>query len=133
MALGSTLHNTDLTWGEAFQDYLESLIVRNRATKTVAFYRVQLRQLMLWVEEENVPFDQFGKRHMNRYLAKRRETVSRSTLRHDGVAAVAFFKWCARNDYLLQNPLAEYEVKAAPRPPKYVPTDDEVRGLLKGL
>jgi integrase len=94
---------------------------------------VQSRQLIRWAEEEGVPFAQFGKRHMNRYLAKRRETVSRSTLRHDGVAAVAFLKWCARNDYLDQNPLADYGVKAAPRPTKYVPTDEEIRGLLKGL
>jgi integrase/recombinase XerD len=133
MALGSTPHTNDLTWAEAFRDYLESLAARNRAEKTVHFYRVQLRQLIRWADEEGVSFAQFGKRHMNRYLKMRRESVSRTTLWHDGVAAVAFFKWCARNDYLDHNPLADYEVTAAPRPPKYVPTDEEIRGLLKGL
>ena len=133
MALGSTTPTTDYTWGEAFRDYLVSLEAHNRAEKTVAFYRVQLRQLLRWTDTESIPFEQFGKRHMDRFLAERRKTVSRSTLRHDAVAAVAFFKWCSRNDYLLRNPLAEYEVKAAPRPAKYVPTDEEVRGLLRAL
>lgn len=98
MALGSTPHTNDTIWVEAFRDYLESLAARNRAEKTVAFYRVQLRQLIRWADEEGVAFAQFGKKHMNRYLKMRRDSVSRATLRHDGVAAVAFFKWCARND-----------------------------------
>ncbi|MGC4044715.1 MAG: tyrosine-type recombinase/integrase [Armatimonas sp.] len=129
MALGYTTS----TWYEAFEDFLISLEARNRATRTVSFYRTQLRQLIQWAVGQKIPLEEFGKRHLDRYLAERRQTVSRTTLRHDAVCMVAFAKWCSKNDYLDRNPLAEYEVKAAPRTAKYVPTEEEVRTLLKSL
>ena len=129
MALGYT-HST---WYEAFKDFLTSLEAHNRAEKTVRFYNVQLGQLVRWAATEEIPLEQFGKRHLDRYLAERRQKVGRTTLRHDAVCAVAFFKWCARNEFLDRSPLSDYEVKAAPQVAKYVPTEDEVRGLLKSL
>jgi Site-specific recombinase XerD len=120
------------TWEEALKDYLTHARA-SRAHKTCLFYRCQLSQLVRWAGREEVPFEKFGKRHLDRYLAERRETVGRSTLRHDAVAAKAFFKWCAKNDLLLRSPLAEYEIHAAPKPAKYVPTDEELQRLLKAL
>jgi integrase len=55
------------------------------------------------------------------------------TLHHDAVAAKAFFRWCSRNDLIDRSPLADYEVRKAPRPPKHMPTDDEVRTLLQSI
>jgi site-specific recombinase XerD len=120
------------TWNEAISEFL-IWQEGHRAEKTVRFYRVQLRQLTKWTDENRIGFKQFGKRDMDRYLAERSKTVGRSTLSHDGVAAKAFFKWCARYDLLERSPLAEYEVRRAPRPPKYMPTEEDLSALLKAL
>lgn len=122
--------NAAYDWYEAIHEYLLHQQA-HRAPKTVQFYKVQLRQLAAWAENNTVPLQKFGKRHMDRYLTERSQTVSRSTLHHDGVAAKAFLKWCSRNDVLERNALIDYEVKAAPRPPKYMPTAEEVGKLLQ--
>jgi site-specific recombinase XerD len=117
------------TWHEAIQEFLIH-VKANRAEKTYRFYDVQLRQLAHWTEDNDIAFARFGKRHMDRYLAFRKESVSPTTLRHDGVAAKSFLKWCSRNDLLDRSPLAEYEVRNAPRPAKYMPTTEDVTALL---
>jgi len=86
-----------------------------------------------WADANAVPFHAFGKRHMDKYLAERAKTVARTTLHHDGVAAKAFFKWCVRYDLLERSPLAEYEVRHAPRPPKYMPAEEDLNYSLKPL
>ena len=123
---------SDSDWGEALREFLLHQTA-TRADKTVRFYRVQLRQLVRWADANAVPFDKFGKRHLDRYLALRSETVSRATLRHDAVAAKSFFRWCARNDLLDRSPLAEYEIHNAPRPAKYMPSEDDMQTLLKAV
>jgi hypothetical protein len=47
------------TWGEALREFLVSLEARNRATKTVTFYRVQLRQLIHWASDEGISLEQY--------------------------------------------------------------------------
>ena len=85
-------------------------------------------------KDNEVRFDNFGKRHLDRYVAFRsREGKSRMTLRHDGMCAKVFYAWCAKNDLLDRSPLAEYEIHNAPRPPKHMPTDDEIVALLAGV
>jgi Site-specific recombinase XerD len=120
------------TWEEALKDFLLH-IKATKAPKTLRFYDVQLRQLIRWTGRESVDFTSFGKRHLDRYLAERAESVSRNTLRHDAIAAKSFFKWCAKNDLLLRNPLAEYEVHNAPRPAMYMPTLEDMQALLTAL
>jgi integrase/recombinase XerD len=120
------------TWQEAISEFLIH-VKANRAEKTYRFYDVQLRQLANWTEENDITFARFDKRHMDRYLAFRKETVSATTLRHDGVAAKSFLKWCRRNDLLDRSPLAECEVRNAPRPVKYMPTTEHVTALLKAV
>jgi integrase len=123
---------TSTTWDEAYRDFLLHLKA-TKAAKTVSFYDVQLRQLIRWADREGVPFTAFGKRHLDRYLAERSTTVSRTTMRHDAVAAKSFFKWCARNDLILRSPLSEYEIHAAPAPAKYMPTDEDMQALLRSV
>jgi site-specific recombinase XerD len=132
MPSGSHPNTPAYSWDEALSEFL-TWYEAHRAAKTGRFYRVQLRQLVRWADENGVPFASFGKRHMDRYLAERARTVSRTTLHHDGVAAKAFFKWCARYDLVDRSPLAEYEVRRAPRPPKYMPTEEDLAALLKAL
>ncbi len=52
------------------------------------------------------------------------------TLRHDCVCAKVFTKWCAKNDYLSRDPRADYEVRKAPTPEKYMPSEEDIRTLL---
>ena len=92
------------TWEIAVDEFLIHLKA-TRAVKTYRFYFVQLGMLVRWANEQNVPFDQFGKRALDRYLVYRYEAgKARMTLHHDAVAAKAFFKWCARNDLIADSP-----------------------------
>lgn len=119
-----------LTWNEALREFLLHLEA-TRAKKTFRFYDVQLRQLIGWSEANDVSFVGFGKRHLDRYLVERgRAGKSPTTLRHDAVCAKAFLRWCVRNDLIERSLLAEYEIRRAPTPARYMPTDEEVQRLL---
>ncbi len=120
------------TWYDAFQEFSLHLQA-TRAAKTHRFYTVQLRQLIRWADDNNVPFTGFGKRHLDRYLIERAKTVAPTTLRHDAVAAKAFFRWCQRNDIIERSLLADYEIRRAPKPSRYMPTDEEIKSLLDAL
>ncbi len=94
------LESTSTTWEEALLDFHYHLKAA-RAVKTVRFYEVQLRQLVKWTDAEGVAYGAFGKRHLDRYLAERAQTVFHTTHCHDAVYAKAFFRWCAGNDLFL--------------------------------
>ena len=122
-----------LTWDEAFREFQIHLRA-TRAQKTQRYYEVQLRGLLRWAAQEQVPFSGFGKRHMDRYLVGRSEAgCAPLTLHHDAVCAKAFFRWCQRNDIISRSLLADYEIRRAPRPARYMPTDGDVQALLKAV
>jgi site-specific recombinase XerD len=122
-----------LTWHEAFREFLLHLEA-TRAKETRRFYRTQLTGLIRWAEENQVPFSGFGKRHLDRYLVARAQGgTSPTTLHHDAVCAKAFFRWCQKNDLVERSLLAEYEVRKAPAPARYMPTDDEIQALLAAV
>ena len=117
-------------WDEALREFLLH-VEATRAQKTHRFYRIQLSGLAHWAQENQIPFEGFGKRHLDRFLVYRQnEGKAALTVHHDAVCAKCFFAWCAKNDLLDRSPLAEYRVRSAPRPPKHMPTDDEMRKLL---
>jgi integrase/recombinase XerD len=123
----------NVTWDEALRAFLLH-IQASRAKKTAKFYDVQLRQLALWCEDNKVGFTGFTKRHLDRYLIYRHEQgLSPNTLKHDAVTTKAFFKWCAHDGLISRSPLAEYQVRDAPTPPRYMPTEEDVRKLLSAL
>src|SRR5947209_7856386 len=104
------------TWEGALRSFLLHLKAV-RAEKTVRYYKVQLSQLVPWANSQNISLDDFGKRILDEYLSYRLDGgTSRMTLRHDALCAKVFTRWCARNDYLKRDPLAEYEVRKAPTP-----------------
>lgn len=120
----------NFTWEDALQEYLLHTKA-HRAAKTVRYYEVQLGQLIRWANANGVAFASFGKRDMNRYIVFRSEAgLKPLTVHHDAICAKVFFKWCARNEILERSLLAEYEVCRAPRPPRYMPTDDDTQKLL---
>ncbi len=49
------------------------------------------------------------------------------------VCAKAFFFWCQKNDILERSLLADYQVRHAPRPAQYMPTDADMQALLRAV
>ncbi len=121
------------TWDEALHEFYLHLQA-TRAQKTQRYYEVQLGGLVRWATQENVPFSGFGKRHMDRYLVGR-ATAGKAplTLHHDAVCAKAFFHWCQKNDIVERSLLTDYQVRHAPRPAQYMPTDADMQTLLKSV
>jgi site-specific recombinase XerD len=118
------------TWEEALREFLLHLTASS-ATKTVRYYRVQVTNLSTWAETNQISFESFGKRHLDRYLAHRIELGKKPlTLRHDAVCTKKFINWCSKNDLLERNLLADYQVRNAPYPARYMPSDEDVRTLL---
>ncbi len=124
---------TSTTWEEALKSFLLHLKAV-RAPKTVRFYATQLAGLTRWANLNNVPLERFGKRHLDEYLVLRSEQgISQTTLHHDALTAKVFMKWCVRNDAIPRSLLADYEVRNAPTPAKYMPTEEDMRSLLAAI
>ncbi len=71
---------------------------------------------------------------MDAYLVFRSEAgKAQLTLHYDTVCAKAFLAWCQRNDLVDRSLLANYQGCNAPRPPKYMPTDEDMRKLITGI
>lgn len=135
---------TDFTpppWDEAVYSFVQHLKGTSRAKKTVQFYQHLLTPLIHWAEDNQIPLDKFGKRALDEYLVWRQETghaltgkpLSQTTLHSSTRAARVFLKYCSRYDLVPRNLLADYELRKAPRPHKYMPTDTDMSGLLKAI
>ncbi len=121
------------SWEEAYHEFRLHLQA-TRAPKTQRYYEVQVGGLIRWAKTQDVPFAGFGKRHMDRYLIARSEAgCAPLTIHHDAVCAKAFFRWCQKNDIIERSLLADYEVRRAPRPARYMPTDTDMQVLLRGV
>ncbi len=121
------------TWNEAYRSFILHLKAV-RAAKTAYFYDVQLRMLVRFAEAGSIPLEKFGKRHLDAYLVSRAEAgKSQSTLHHDALCAKVFLKWCAKNDFTERCLLADYEVRAAPKTHKYMPTEEDMQALLSAV
>jgi site-specific recombinase XerD len=121
------------SWEEALSGFLLHCQA-TRAKKTHYYYKVQLSQLMTWAAQNEIPFDGFGKRQLDRYLIHRAEGGRKPlTLHHDAICAKAFMAWCSKNDLLDRSLLAEYQVRNAPDPARYMPTQDEIDGILRAI
>ena len=119
-----------ITWEEAQREFSLHLQA-SRAAKTVRFYEVQLLGVARWAQANDITLTSFGKRHLDRFLAERIKLGRKPiTLRHDALCTKVFFAWCAKNDILERSNLAEYEVRNAPKPMKYMPTDEDMAKML---
>jgi integrase len=71
---------------------------------------------------------------LDRYLVHRAgKGLSPTTLHSDALCAKAFLRWCVKNDLLERSLLAGYEIRKAPAPARYMPSDEEIRGLLRAV
>src|SRR5579871_2659669 len=113
-----------VSWEEALRGFLIHYQA-TRAAKTVRFYKTQLTGLIRWAEEHSIALESFGKRHLDEYLVYRQESgTSKTTLHHDALSAKVFMKWCQRYDVISRSLLADYQVRNAPKPHKYMPTQE---------
>jgi site-specific recombinase XerD len=120
-----------ITWEEALREFHLHLKA-SRAAKTARYYEVQLLGLIRWANDDNIALTEFGKRHLDRFLAERIAQGKKPiTLRHDALCAKVFFAWCAKNGLLERSNLAEYEIRNAPKPVKYMPSDEDMTTLLR--
>lgn len=120
-----------VSWSMALREFLLHKEA-NYAIKTVRYYKVQLSNMIAWAEQNDIPFEGFGKRHLDRYLVERqREGKSQLTVHHGAICAKAFMTWCQKNDLLNRSLLSEYMIRKAPTPPKYMPTQEDMIALLK--
>ncbi len=131
------MHTASVCWEEALRSFLLH-VKATRADATCEFYETQLTMLCRWAELEHIPLDRFGKREMDAYLVYRSEEgnahtgggVSETTLHHDSLCAKVFLKWCVKYDVLDRSPLADYQIRRAPKPPKYMPSQEDMQTLL---
>lgn len=124
---------TSPTWSDAFQGFILHLKA-TRAPKTVNYYQTILKALIFWAESNHVSLEKFGKRQMDTYLVFRSKMgLAQLTLHHDAVCTKAFMKWCQKNDYVKTSLLADYEVRNAPAPYKYMPTDEDMQKLVAAV
>ena len=120
-------------WGTAIEEFLLH-VEATRATNTRTFYDVQLRSLRNWAESEGIAFGDFRKKHLDRFTVFRTNQGMKPTTVHHGAAcAKKLFRWCTSNQLLDRDPLSEYRVRNAPYPARPMPTDEDVKALLKGL
>ena len=121
------------TWESALGEFLNHARAVNRP-KTVQFYVSRLGQLLLWVNENQIPFDHFGKRHLDAYITYRRTLqVTEATLHHDAVCSKRFLAWCVRNDLLERDLLAGYKVPKQPNAYVPTPTQEETAKFLRAV
>ncbi|MCW3051233.1 MAG: recombinase [Chthonomonadales bacterium] len=120
-------------WEEAVKGFF----LHKRATRnltTAKWYRSYTTKLRNWADPQGISLEDFTKRNLDAYLAYRSdEGRSATTLHHDALTACHFFEWCSKNDIVSRDPLAEYKVRNAPKTYKYLPTEDNVRGLLEAV
>lgn len=122
-----------VTWTDLVDDW-KAFLTAGRAPKTVRAYLDRLAGLRRWAEGQGIGVCAFRGRNLTKYLAGRVEAgISPTTRRHDAVVAKMFFAWAAKDDYLPGNPLADYKVAKAPKPFVRMPSDDEIRRLLRAL
>lgn len=124
---------TTVTWNEAVRSFCIH-IKATRAHATYLFYKSHVNTLAKWADQENLPLADFTKRNLDEFLSERSDRgLSKTMLHHDALCATVFTKWCSKNDILNRNPLADYQVRKAPKPHKYMPTDEDMSKLITAL
>ena len=124
---------TAVTWNEAARSF-GIHIKATRAHTTYLFYINHINVLSRWADKQGISLNEFTKRRLDEFLSERSDAgISKTTLHHDALCATVFTKWCSKNDLLERNSLAEYQVRKAPRPHKYMPSDEDMSTLFNSL
>lgn len=127
-----------VTWEEAIDAFIDHKRVTTKPT-TVRFYKSRLGRLLVHVNARRpfVQLDRWSKRYMDAYGVQRLQSVSKATWRHDVVAVREFLSYVAEEFKpelgWTHSPLDRYELPDAPQPHIQMPTDTELRQLIKAI
>ncbi len=119
--------------------YLEWMNVRNYSAQTVRNRRLYLGYFFAWCEERAIlrpgevtkPILERYQRHLYFYRKKNGQPLSFHSQHSQMVPVKAFFKWLARNNFILYNPASELELpKLEKRFPKHVLSAAEAERVL---
>lgn len=122
-----------------FYRYLEWLRVKNFSLNTVELNRKYLSLLLDWAEQRtlkkpneiNKPMLERFQRYLYHYRKKDGEPLSFRTQAGYLSSAKNFFKWLAKQNYILYNPASELELpKQNKRLPKHILTQEEAEIIL---
>lgn len=120
-------------WEGALRSFLIHLQAV-RSPKTVRFYRIQRSGIASWAAAKGIGLHQFVDRHLDECLVERAELGRRETTRHhDELAAKVFCKWSRKNGFLKRDPLKDRKLRNPAQPHKHIPTEAEIRSLLRAL
>ncbi|MCP5058509.1 MAG: site-specific tyrosine recombinase XerC [bacterium] len=119
--------------------FLEASAAKGFAPRTVEIRDEMLRRFIHWCGERDLeqpqditrPILERYRRHLYHYRKPNGEPLSFSTQQQRLVPIKAFFKWLAKENFILSNPASELELpRVHRRLPKHVLTAEEVERIL---
>ncbi len=119
--------------------FLDSSAAGGLSPRTIELRERILKIFIHWCDERNLdkpqditrPILEHYRRYLYHYRKKDGEPISFATQQQRLVPIKAFFKWLARENYILYNPASELELpKVHKRLPKHILTAQEVEQIL---
>jgi integrase/recombinase XerD len=120
--------------------FLEWSASRGYAEQTRLLREIALRRFIRWCEERSIdrpqdvtrPILDRYRRHLYHYRKENGEPLSFATQQQRLLPLRAFFKWLAKENYILSNPASELELpRVHRRLPAHILSRDEVEQVLR--
>lgn len=117
---------------DAVDDWLKELTIQRHSQHTVLAYFAALKRLAEFLVTKNLTWSQLDKRQLSQFVAKRLETdnLAISSVQQELSAIRHFYDWLLKNDNVLVNPAAHYQIKRQPRPLPAIADIDLLTQLL---
>jgi len=117
---------------KAIDAYLEYLVTKNRAHRTVTKYRGVLNTFTDFAAGRNVRnLTQVSMSLLDAHRTERAKDHDSATVYNESVIIKQLFKWAKRRSFILSDPIVEYELDR-PRPKeKKAPSLDQVDQILQ--
>ena len=122
--------------------FFEWMGVKNYSRETIVSWRLLLKYFNAWCEERDVirpqdvtrPLLERYQRFLFHYINKKGQRLNVNTRHNRLIPVRAFFKWLAKNNYILFNPAGELELpRLEYRLPRNVLTRQEAETILNGI
>ncbi|MEB3245147.1 MAG: tyrosine-type recombinase/integrase [Vampirovibrionales bacterium] len=114
-------------------EFLEHLnYARGYSVHTLAAYERDIRRLLLWLDEAQLPLVQLNRQALNRYLAYLRQNkLASSSILRNMSALRSFFEWLLHHQRVSRNPLQYIELPKRLKPLPKALSESDVMRLLK--
>jgi len=129
----------DTALAEMLEEHLQALLVRNYSEYTVKYRRACIEQFIRWSGERGLtepveitrPILEHYQRYLFHYRQKNGRPLTFTSQNSRLVSIRVWFKWMARQRYVLHNPASELELpKVGRRLPKNILTVSEMEQVL---